>query len=81
MPARLTPKADRRHHPLHALLRRAGISQGTAAKALGVSRPKLAGILLGYYPPHPPELARELAAFSVELQESLTVEGGGHGRA
>ena len=78
MPA--IPKDHRRPHPLHELLRRAGITQRTAAKALGLSRPKLAGILLGYYPPYPPELVRDLAAMVLEVQESLG-QGGGHGRA
>ena len=63
------PAVARPKHPLHRLLREAGISQGAIAKQLGVSRPKLAGVLLGYYGPQPVEFASKIAELTNELQQ------------
>ena len=67
------PAPTRQKHPLHRLLREAGIAQGTIAKQLGVSRPKLAGVLLGYYGPQPARFANQIAELTHGLQQMAGV--------
>jgi len=56
-------------HPLKSLLRQRGISQARVAFALGISRPHLNQILMGFVQGSS-EIIKKLSALETELRET-----------